>query len=143
MKKEKSVLLSVFGFIVIYLVTAVVIYTIEQSSGRGEISTLSYARLLVYMGFMSFVNHRRKEAGRAAIVLWRITAVLEILDILNALFFFCERSYLDNFLTFALFISCFLITPLFAQAATCRRCGRRVYWYPLVSGRCPHCKERL
>jgi len=100
---------------------------------------LIYIGAIIYAilsGFMIRAKHKK-----AAIITWRLTAVVSILGLVLFILFECHVKY--SFILIYLLLNSFVNMPLVSQASTCDACGRRVYWKPLISYNCPHCGEIL
>ena len=76
-----------------------------------------------------------------ATVTWRIMAVIAIVGMV--IWANYDISHVNIQLIFLLLLHSFILIPIFAPGSFCHKCGRRVYWKPLISNRCQCCGEIL
>ena len=95
-----------------------------------------YIRLCIYY-ILLFCTNGFKTKLKIGLWAWRIGIFYIIFDTL-ASFFYSENIANKLFLLLSL-IHCLIIMPFFSQNSTCRNCGQRNYYQPLLFNKCCHC----
>ena len=98
-----------------------------------------YIRLCIYY-ILLFCTNGFKTNLKIGLWAWRIGTFYIFFDTL-ASFFYSENIANKLFLLLSL-IHCLIIMPFFSQNSTCRNCGRRNYYQPLLFNKCCHCNMK-
>lgn len=75
---------------------------------------------------------------KLGVIIWRIASVFAIIWGIVSIY---RWEY--TFGLFTILSTCFIAIPLYPKTATCRKCNKKIYWYGLISNKCPNCGEKF
>jgi predicted RNA-binding Zn-ribbon protein involved in translation (DUF1610 family) len=106
-----------------------------------EMEALYCAEAALYVALVALMGARSAAGHKKAVAAWRVSAAVSVLGLaLSKIFEWPARNLLFVVL---LLLQNFAVMPLLSPNSACRACGRRVYWTPLISERCPRCGKTL
>lgn len=103
-------------------------------------SFLFFVEALIYILFTILLSVKTVDVFTATIT-WRIMGVVSIVGVVLSAY--VKMSSQTCSFIFISLLQCFALVPLLSPCSVCNICGKRIYWKPLISNRCPCCGKVL